>query len=97
MPKVTVCAIPRVKIGPPRAYGGGNVYPGARAISHYATISRAEAVKLTTSVFGSKRLPRMGHEMLICNSTWLENTSGRFVISRRGDGEFKGTRRKRRR
>ena len=95
--RVTVCGIPSVKIISENTYGGGHIYPGATAISRYARISKAEAKKLTSKLFGREKLPHMGYEMNLCPSTWLENTSGRFSIGRRASGDFQGARRRRKR
>lgn len=87
----TVCGIP-TRVGKRASYGGGNIYPGARAIGSVAPISTASAKHLVRSLFGHERLPRMGYELTLCTHQYLSNTSGKLEVVRRASGEFQGAR-----
>lgn len=92
----TVCGIP-TRVGKRASYGGGNIYPGARAIGSVAPISKASAKHLVRSLFGHERLPRMGYELTLCANQYLNNKSGKLEVVRRAAGEFQGARSRSRR
>lgn len=89
---VTICGVPQISVRGEKSYGGGHIYPGARDIGRVAKISMLQASELTTALFGSRRLPRPGYEVKLCDATFLGNNAGQLEVVRRASGPFAGSR-----
>ena len=94
-PNATVCGVPEV-LGGPIHYNSTSPKPGVGTNGHYRAISRPGAKRVVKALFGHERLPRPGFERKLCENQYLVNNLGSLDIVRRGPGDIRGARRRKR-
>jgi hypothetical protein len=62
------------------AHGGGHIYPTASWDAFkYGKLGKDAAAKLTQGLY-SKRPPRPGYEVNLCDEWWLSNHAGKYEL-----------------